>query len=683
MLEILSSGIKQIPHLNSFIKEELEKYDDPAETQAVAGWGHKLTASDAIAKAQQLGVKYIALEDGFIRSFGLGGSDSHQVSMSVDPYGVYYDARTESLIERLLRDDSWFNNMMLMRVQNLVRTIAELEISKYNKVLPCTLETKGGNNLLILDQTADDASLEQGLAPKNMQELMENLIRQQYPNYNVYLKMHPDVIAKKKKGVIDHKRMGRNLRKNVSLIDQNFNPVGLLKRFDAVFTATSQMGFEALMLGKKVHCFGMPFYAGYGLTQDEVDSPRRREILGVTMEKLFAAAYLGLCRYVNPITGKRTEIEEILELLALQRDNYYQDNRNFVVLNATKWKKKIYQGYLSNAKEVFYADNQQKALELAAEHNATLVQWASSQAGSDFALHAREHDVDLLFIEDGFLRSNGLGTELIKPYSLVFDTRGIYYDPTKPSDLEVILNRIKERFDLKHLKQRAKELREYIVEKTITKYNVEGGKAQQDIVSRLKSQKGIRKVILVPGQVATDASVKEGGAGIGSNLGLVKLVREKNPQAFIVYKTHPDIVSRNRAADRDEGQIKTVCDLMVRDVNISVLFDLVDEVHVLSSLSGFEALMRQKRVVVYGRPFYAGWGLTRDFQEFDRRRTRLDLDELVVGALILYPRYYDWNTGLFCRAEDICFNLENLSQPLERPWLVTVLNKIFRLRKAI
>jgi capsular polysaccharide export protein len=68
-------------------------------------------------------------------------------------------------------------------------------------------------------------------------------------------------------------------------------------------------------------------------------------------------------------------------------------------------------------------------------------------------------------------------------------------------------------------------------------------------------------------------------------------------------------------------------------------------------LSGFEALLRGRRVVTHGRPFYAGWGLTEDRDPPPRRGRRLSLDELVAAALILYPRYRDPVTGLPCPPE--------------------------------
>lgn len=82
------------------------------------------------------------------------------------------------------------------------------------------------------------------------------------------------------------------------------------------------------------------------------------------------------------------------------------------------------------------------------------------------------------------------------------------------------------------------------------------------------------------------------------------------------------------------------------------LIEMVDEVHVNTSLAGFEALLRQKSVTTYGVPFYAGWGLTKDLGPVPQRRTtKRNLDELVAATLLLYPRYLDPVSGLPCPAE--------------------------------
>ena len=85
--------------------------------------------------------------------------------------------------------------------------------------------------------------------------------------------------------------------------------------------------------------------------------------------------------------------------------------------------------------------------------------------------------------------------------------------------------------------------------------------------------------------------------------------------------------------------------------SIAALINLVDEVHTITSLAGFEALLRGRKVATYGQPFYAGWGLTTDNVPLNRRQRRLQIEELVAGTLILYPNYIDPVSRLLCGPE--------------------------------
>ena len=93
------------------------------------------------------------------------------------------------------------------------------------------------------------------------------------------------------------------------------------------------------------------------------------------------------------------------------------------------------------------------------------------------------------------------------------------------------------------------------------------------------------------------------------------------------------------------------CNEVVTDIVMGELLTVVDEVHVLTSLAGFEALLRGKPVTCYGQPFYAGWGLTDDRMPLARRTGRLTIDELTAGTLILYPTYVSRTTGRFTTPE--------------------------------
>ncbi|WP_295386846.1 hypothetical protein [uncultured Thiodictyon sp.] len=236
--------------------------------------------------------------------------------------------------------------------------------------------------------------------------------------------------------------------------------------------------------------------------------------------------------------------------------------------------------------------------------------------------------VRVLRMEDGFLRSVGLGAELVRPLSWVVDAQGIYYDATRPSDLESIL--ATQAFDT-DLLARAAAVRARIVAAGLTKYNV-GFKPWHRPTAAASA-------ILVPGQVESDASLAYGAPGERTNMGLLRAVRAANPDSYVIYKPHPDVLARLRLGGQGEAEAARWCDEVVTDANMGDLLQAVDEVHVLTSLAGFEALLRGKAVTCYGQPFYSGWGLTRDRLPNPRRHRRLTLDELTAGALFAYPHY--------------------------------------------
>ncbi|NUR10883.1 MAG: hypothetical protein HOQ20_03430 [Bradyrhizobium sp.] len=261
----------------------------------------------------------------------------------------------------------------------------------------------------------------------------------------------------------------------------------------------------------------------------------------------------------------------------------------------------------------------------------------------------------LIEVEDGFLRSSGLGADCVPPLSVTVDALGAYFDPSRPSELERLLQ--DGQFD-DGLLERARELREMIVEAAIGKYE-QGG-------APLDRPAGERLHILVPGQVEDDRAVETGGCGLTSNLELLKRVRAECPDAYILYKPHPDVLAGHRRGEIGEAAVLELADEIVGELSINSLIAMVDEVHVNTSLAGFEALLRGKKVTTYGVPFYAGWGLTTDLGPVTpRRSTRRSLDELVAATLLVYPRYLDPITGLPCPAEVVVARLAagNASDP--------------------
>jgi capsular polysaccharide export protein len=250
----------------------------------------------------------------------------------------------------------------------------------------------------------------------------------------------------------------------------------------------------------------------------------------------------------------------------------------------------------------------------------------------------------LIRIEDGFIRSVGLGSDLIAPRSLVFDATGIYFDATRPSALEMLLAR--HPFDAALL-ARGAALRAAIVAQGLTKYNVE------DPAPPAWTTRG-RPVVLVPGQVESDASIALGGGAVRTNRALVQAARAARPDAWIVYKPHPDVQSGNRRGSLTPD-IAALADHVETRASIVACLNHCDEVHTMTSLAGFDALLRGLPVVTHGAPFYAGWGLTTDcaadHPALARRGRRLSLDALCAATLALYPAYWDPVAGCAATAE--------------------------------
>ena len=220
----------------------------------------------------------------------------------------------------------------------------------------------------------------------------------------------------------------------------------------------------------------------------------------------------------------------------------------------------------------------------------------------------------------------------------------------------------------------ALHLRERILALGLTKYNVGQAAWRRPATDR--------PVVLVVGQVESDASIRLGAPCVRGNVALLKAVRAERPGAHLVYKPHPDVVARLREAGAGEGRAAQWCDEIVVDAPMDRVLREVDEVHVLTSLAGFEALLRGKPVVCWGAPFYAGWGLTDDRVPLPRRGRRLSLDALVAGVLLLYPTYVSRRTGCFTTAEQALEELQAWRQeapagssgvsPARRAWRWTL-----------
>ncbi|WEX91279.1 capsular polysaccharide biosynthesis protein [Sinorhizobium garamanticum] len=252
---------------------------------------------------------------------------------------------------------------------------------------------------------------------------------------------------------------------------------------------------------------------------------------------------------------------------------------------------------------------------------------------------AKAHDIPLWFVEDGFIRSTRPSASRTAPFSLALDRRAPYFDCRQASDLELILKTYDFDGDAS-LMARAKAGIQFLLDRGISKYN-DGSRRSAEQVYGTKT----RKRVLVVGQVEDDASIRYGCLARLNNNDLVRVAAREQPDAQILYKPHPDVLSRVRPAQSDPAEVAHLCQIVTEKLPLAEALRTVDHVYTITSLAGFEALLRGIKVTTLGCPFYSGWGLTDDRQPNARRRRALSVEALFAGAYLIYPRYSDPETG--------------------------------------
>ena len=619
----------------------------PGAKDGVVVWGQSTTAKRGAFVARKFKLPLIRVEDAFLRSLRPGRMGDVPLGLLIDPIGVHYDASAPSLIEHILNTDALQDSNLLARSAAGIARLRHLDLSKYNIHDP-DLPLPAPGYVLVVDQTTGDASLRaSGADPTTFQAMLARACAD-HPEARIVIKSHPETPLNLRPGHFGDTDAGGR----ITLLRDPVSPHGLLENAAAVYTVSSQLGFEAILAGHKPHVYGTPFYAGWGLSYDEIAIPRRTQTPTVT--QLFAAAMILAPSYYDPCRDRLCSFEEVVDQLEAETRAFRCDAKGHVACGMRAWKRTHLQSFYGGQKPLLFANPAKKAANLAEIHGRGLLVWAGKQP-SNFATTAT-----ILRVEDGFLRSRGLGANLIPPLSLVTDDLGIYYDPTRPSRLEALIAGPV----VPGGAARAENLMRSILKKGITKYN--SGTKSLPVLPY-----GHR--ILVPGQIEDDASVLKGAGPIRTNLALLQATRAANPKAIIIYKPHPDVEAGLRNGAVPEPMLKTYANVVLRDANPAAILPLCDAVWTMTSTLGFEALLRGKPVTCFGMPFYAGWGLTTDLHPAPKRRLTLQaaavqhgpmtLSRLVHAALIAYPRYFDAVTRRPCPPEVAVDRLINAASP--------------------
>ncbi|MCE0506854.1 capsular polysaccharide biosynthesis protein [Roseivivax sp. GX 12232] len=604
---------------------------DPGDHVGV--WGASPLAHRGERMARAHDAPLLRIEDAFLRSLFPGRAGEPPLGLLIDSRGAHFDPARPSDLEEILAHDPLDDAGLLTEARAQMARLQRAHLTKY-AATRTDLPLPEPGYVLVVDQTRGDASVTASGADRLRFLEMLTHAREAHPGQRILIRSHPETAQGHRPG---HFEAG-DLAPNIRFHDDPVSPWQLLEGAVAVYTVSSQLGFEAILAGHRPQVFGQPFYAGWGLTEDAFPIDRRQRRL--TRAQLFAGAMMLYPVWFDPYRDRRGRLSDAIDAFEAEARAWREDRAGWVGRGMRLWKRGALQGFFGSHRRMVFAEGEAEAR--AEKDQRRVMVWAGK---------ARE-DEPAVRVEDGFLRSRGLGAELVPPLSLALDDLGIYYDPTRPSRLERLIAE-SPRLSAAEL-ERAGRLITFLTARGLSKYNLAGALPPLPEGHR----------ILVPGQVEDDASILKGAGEIRSNAALLARVRAENPGARILWKPHPDVTAGLRLGAVREPL--AYADATLEGTDIAAALGAVEALWTITSLTGFEALLRGVKVTTLGTPFYAGWGLTRDLGRVPARRQGVHgvtLEGLVHAALIAYPRYRDPVTGRPCPVEVVAERLASGALP--------------------
>ena len=587
----------------------------PKEGDWVGLWGRTPTAWRGEAVAEWAEAPVLTVEDAFLRSVHPGRiKNEPPIGLCLDRSGVHFDASTPSDLEKLLATHALDDTQLLDRARHAIDSLKHWHLGKYAATDPDIAPPPPGY-VVVIDQTRDDAAL-CGAGRDAFVEML-SFASIEHPGLPILIKTHPETVSGARAGHFTEDDETDRIR----LYTDPVSPWHLFEGAVGVYAHSSTLGFEAIFAGHKPRIFGQPFYAGWGLTQDE-NAPARRERV-LTRAQMFAAAMILYPVWYDPTRDQFCDIEDVIAHLAACARAWREDRQGYTGLGMKPWKRP----HLSRA----FGREVKMRFSRPGKGNRKTVVWGMGNAPEG-----------ALRMEDGILRSRGLGAALTPPLSLALDQPSLYFDPSTDGILDRL---IAASGDLPPGEiRRVERLVARITRHSLTKYNISGD---------LPELAAGPHTILVPGQVEDDASIRYGAHEVRTNLDLLRKTRAENPGARILWKPHPDVEAGLRKGAVAADDLEGLADYSLNNVGAAQALAAADEVWTITSTMGFEALLRGLPVTCLGMPFYAGRGLTTDHAPRPaHRQTEATLEGLAHACLIGYPRYFDPRTGAPISAEE-------------------------------
>ena len=385
-----------------------------------------------------------------------------------------------------------------------------------------------------------------------------------------------------------------------------------------------------------------------------------------SLEKLFYAVYLKYPLYLDPISQEQTDFWHIAHYLSRAARHVRDMSGTLYVFGmsyrsifhkerGTPWKKKDLMPFLQTEyNQVVFVHNADDAIKkgILQENHAKIVVWGYRYQ-EDIQKILDQKIIPTIRIEDGFIRSFGLGKDFIPPFSLVFDKGNLYYNASDKNASDV--HHLLQEKPIPYLEKIGNDILEAIRKDNITKYNIDHYCSV--------SFKTDKTILCVIGQVPNDASLQYGGLPehIKNNTDLLKYARQHFPDHFILFKPHPDIMA-GHVEGEDLAQIEKYADKVDLDHSLTSLIDASDHILTMTSLAGLEAIIRHKKVTVLGKPFYKGYGFCEGEQQ-----TNMSLAHFIYKIYCDYPLYIDGGKGAYGHAKSIISKILRQKKAIENP----------------
>lgn len=317
-VRIAASGVRFVDNERVAAGEKVDRvYLWGGRHDGLNQWAREIAVRD--------GAQIVLCEDGFIKSADTWVNSAAPLryrrgcSVVFDIKGFYFDGTQASELEDMLNDSTLeITEHERAEARRLMDRILRERITKYNHQdrADKTFGREGRRKVLVVDQSFGDESIRLGLADAStFERMLADAIREN-PDADILVKTHPDTQTGTRKGYYSFLAESENVIK----VTEAVNPYVILKAVDTVYVCSTQLGFEALMAGKKVKVYGMPFYAGWGLTEDKLSCPRRTRKR--SLEELFCIFFLRYTRWVDPVARKQCTIDEAIDRIIKLRSEY-------------------------------------------------------------------------------------------------------------------------------------------------------------------------------------------------------------------------------------------------------------------------------------------------------------------------------------------------------------------------